>query len=299
MHLLLKRKLRLADQPEPFGLGLVFFHHRRRRHQRRVHRVKRKVGEERLVAVRLDKIHRLRPEPHGQVLALRAVLQARVGVGGEKLPGLKRRPGTPSALVDVEPLVLRPIIFVRTKVPFASEKSRVTTCLERLRKRVLIKIHPVVQRCGEKPPGAPSAEKIRGIHPCRVLAGHDAVTRRAADRVGGVAVREAHAGPGEPVDVRRLVKRIRIVRTDIHVPHVIDEKEDNIGLPGLGRGQHSHKAKQTDRKNMTHHRQAPNWNRKPPLGQAQKRSGDIPVPENPIAVSKKRTQMNADFEDGK
>ena len=59
---------------------------------------------------------------------------------------------------------------------------------------------------------------------------------------------------------------------------IIDEKEDNIGLPGLGRGQHSHKAKQTDRKNMTHHRQAPNWNRKPPLGQAQKRSGDIPVP---------------------
>ena len=233
------------------------------------------------------------------MLALRAVLQARVGVRGEKLSGLERCTGTPAALVHIEPLILRPVLFVRAEVPFAGEKRRVTARLERLRQRGLLKIHPVVQRCGEEFPGAAAAEKIRGIHPRRVLAGHDAVPCRAADRVGGIAVREAHAGTGESVDVRRLVKRIRIVRTDIHVPHVIDEKEDNIGLPGLGRGQHSHKAKQTDRKNMTHHRQAPNWNRKPPLGQAQKRSGDIPVPENPIAVSKKRTQMNADFEDGK
>src|SRR5204863_188168 len=48
--------------------------------------------------------------------------------------------------------------------------------------------------------------------------------------------REAHPALRETVDIRRLVKRLRVVCPDIHVTEVIREKEDDVGSGRFGRG---------------------------------------------------------------
>src|SRR5688572_27269171 len=62
----------------------------------------------------------------------------------------------------------------------------------------------------------------------RILAGHNAASRRRANAASGVTLRESHSTLAKAVDIRRLVKRPWIVRTDVHVTEVIGKNEDNV-----------------------------------------------------------------------
>ena len=61
--------------------------------------------------------------------------------------------------------------------------------------------------------------------------GHDARARGAANRAGGVALREAHAAGRQPVYIGCLMK-LAAIGSDIRPAHVINQKEQEIGLLG-------------------------------------------------------------------
>ena len=61
--------------------------------------------------------------------------------------------------------------------------------------------------------------------------GHDARARGAAHRAGCVTLSKAHAAGSEPVDIRCLVK-LAAVGTNVRPAHVINQKEEEIGLLG-------------------------------------------------------------------
>ena len=129
-------------QAEPLALLLVLLPQVLARHQRRVDGVEGEVGEERPVLVRLDELRRLGRQPVGQMLAGRAVGQARIAVGREVLVAAVRAAAVDAAHVDVEALVLRPPAF-RPEVPLAGEERGVARGLHRLGQRRRVQRQPV------------------------------------------------------------------------------------------------------------------------------------------------------------
>ena len=81
-----------------------------------------------------------------------------------------------------------------------------------------------------------SAEKVGGVHSTRILTSHDAVTRRAANRVRCVTIRESHSACSQCIDIRCFVKRIRIIGTDVHVPQIVDQKKYDVRPFGCDTG---------------------------------------------------------------
>ena len=72
---------------------------------------------------------------------------------------------------------------------------------------------------------------VSDIHTHGMPTGHDARTRGAAHRAGGVTLSEAHAAGRQPIYIRGLVK-LATIGPDIRPAHVIDQKEQEIGLLG-------------------------------------------------------------------
>ena len=73
-----------------------------------------------------------------------------------------------------------------------------------------------------------AGDPVGDIDPDRMPAGHDAGARRAADGTGRIAMREAHAAPGQAVDVGGLVKRAAI-GPNVRPAHVVHKEEQEVG----------------------------------------------------------------------
>ena len=138
-----------------------------------------------------------------------------------------------AADVDVEALVRWPLSLV-AQVPFAGEKGLVAMLFERLGdgdflERKVAAILGVEQGVG----GAVrlAGDPVGDIDANRMAAGHDAGACRTADGAGGVALCEAHAAPGQAIDVWRLVIRAA-VGPDVGPAHVVHEKKQEVGLLG-------------------------------------------------------------------
>ena len=141
-----------------------------------------------------------------------------------------------AADVDVEALIGGEEPF-RPEMPFAGEEGFVARFFEHFGNSDFFQCHliGVVDMEKARVVGAivsHAGEPIRDVHPHGMTAGHDAGAGGRADRGGGVARGETHAGFGQGVDVGRFVKGAA-VDPQIRPAEVIDEKEDEIGL---GRG---------------------------------------------------------------
>ena len=72
---------------------------------------------------------------------------------------------------------------------------------------------------------------VGDIHTYRMAACHYTCASGAAHRAGCITLSEAHSACSEPVDIRSLVK-ITAIGPNISPAHVINQKEQEIGLLG-------------------------------------------------------------------
>ena len=151
--------------------------------------------------------------------------------------------------VDLEALVLGPELGGRPQVPLPQKSGAVTVSGECLGQGHLAQRHAINQRCRQESPASPSNEPVRRVHARRITPGHDAEPGGTTNRVGRVAVGKSHAGRRQPIHIGCLVKGPGIVGPNIHVTKVIDQHENNIGLPGENRcrseQQQGHQQKRT------------------------------------------------------
>ena len=135
--------------------------------------------------------------------------------------------------VDVEALIGRPLPLV-AQVPFAGEECLVAVFLERLGNGDLLKrkVATVVGvEQGIRRTVGLAGDPVGYIDPDRMAAGHDTGACRTADGTGRIAMREAHAAPGQAIDVWRLVIRAA-VGPDVRPTHVVHKEEHEVGLLG-------------------------------------------------------------------
>ncbi len=117
-------------------------------------------------------------------------------------------------------------------MPLAGEERGIAACPQSLRDGDLLERDVVlVGRRGELALCILGSGDIVS-HPGAggILAGHEAGTRRRADRTTRVTLREAHAPGGQTVDVWGLIKGAGIVGADVHEAQIVGEKEDDIGF---------------------------------------------------------------------
>jgi hypothetical protein len=224
-----------------------------------VHAVLPEVQEKRLVLVVLNEFDRLVGQPVGDVLAGRPVgdgadVPPGAGdalggdpVGREIARGARARLGVER---DLEALLLRPVGLRQSEVPLADVGRAVAGGAQRLGQRGLRRLQEVLafgHQERQRRPGALGHQlgirRLRRLVTCRagdavarrVLARQNRGPRRRAERLR-VGLREAHALLGQPVHVRRLIV-LRAVGPAVHPPHVVDQKEDDVGfgLRGLNR----------------------------------------------------------------
>ena len=142
-----------------------------------------------------------------------------------------------AALVDIETLILRPEPFV-AQVPFAGEEGGVAIFLERLGEGELLELQLARVGCGQEAGVAPPrlaggrANVIRHARARGVTAGHDARTRGAADRAGGVGAGEFHARSRKPIAIGCVVKGAT-EGFQVAPPEIIDEKKDKVERLGF------------------------------------------------------------------
>ena len=142
-----------------------------------------------------------------------------------------------AALVDVKALILRPKAFV-AEMPFAGEKRGVAVFLERLGEGEFFKLQLARVRRGQQARvAAPrlsgsGADVIGHARPRGIAPGHDASTRGAADRAGGVGAGELHARSRKPIAIGCVVKGAT-EGFQVAPPEIIDEKKDKVERLGF------------------------------------------------------------------
>ena len=133
--------------------------------------------------------------------------------------------------VVVESLVGRHEVGMVAQVPLADGHRGIAAGLEDLGDGHLRRVQPLAG-CGEQ-----HAEVLfvdMHVDTSRVAAGHQAGSRRGADRAGRIEVGQPHALAGHPVQYRRVV-RLGPEGADVGIAEVIAENDDEIRL-GVGQG---------------------------------------------------------------
>ena len=115
------------------------------------------------------------------------------------------------------------------KMPFAREEIRIATGAQTFCNGEFLQREMIFKRCWQHLTSAFATDEIRDSDAWWILAGHDAGARWRTYGTRRVTLRESHPALRYAVNVRSLVKRLRIVRADVHVAQVIGENEDNVG----------------------------------------------------------------------
>ena len=203
------------------------------------------VGVERRILVRGDE---------GDRLARHAVLDVFIGPAGDverggKFPRRDVAPGRtgagPVGEIHVEALLQR-AVGLGSEVPFAEVARSVASCLERFRERVVARIEAGDTLCDEDGRGgcglfhrALFQNDLRQVADRRgdadargIETGEDARARRRAEWIGGICLRETHPARREPLEMRRLVKGVRLVQRGVGPPEIVGKDEEEIGWAG-------------------------------------------------------------------
>ena len=128
--------------------------------------------------------------------------------------------------VDVETLVGRPMAFV-SEMPFAGEESLVAVFFEYfgngdfLKGQMAAVVRVEQGVCGSI---GLTGYPVGDIDAYRMSSGHNTGACRAANRSGGIALREAHAAFGQAINVRCIVE-CAAVAPDVCPAHVVHKKE--------------------------------------------------------------------------
>ena len=207
------------------------------RNQRRVHGVKRQVGQEGLVLVGSHELHRFAGEAIGQMLTIWAILEARIAVGRKIFFPAVRAAAVMAALVDVKALILRPEALV-AEVPFAGEEGGVTIFLERLSESEFLQLQLACVGCGQQAcvaspcPAGGSADVIG--HTCAggITTSHNARARGTAHGARGIGIGKLHPRGRQSVAVRCVVKRTA-KGLEIRPAKVIDQKKNKVERLGF------------------------------------------------------------------
>ena len=109
-----------------------------------------------------------------------------------------------------------------------------------------MQIHFIVQGGGIEFARTFAGKEISRPYPGWILSGHQTVSGGRTDWIGGVAVRKSHARRSLTINVRSFVKAIGIIRSDIHVSKIIDEKHNHVGLLRKKAGGKSEKKSEED-----------------------------------------------------
>ena len=150
--------------------------------------------------------------------------------------------------IDVKTLIGWPMAFA-SQVPFTGKEGLVVMLLERLGNGHLFvcKIIAILWMQHQiRGTVALAGNPVGDIHAHGMPTGHDARTRRAAHRAGGVPLGEAHAAGRQPIYIGCLVK-LAAIGPDIRPAHVINQKEQEIGLLGSLRIQETTKGKKKNK----------------------------------------------------
>ncbi len=165
------------------------------------------------------------------------------------------RPGPiPMRNVDVKTLIAR-TVGLAPEVPFSEMPGRVAGAAQRLGERDVAGIEPsdarrhqtliLRTRSGHarlKPDFGQMTDRCRNAEPGRVLTGQNAGSRGGAQRIGGVSLPKQHSPPGQPVEMRRLMKRAAIA-SQVAPTQVIRQNQHDvrtIGGPGRPGRQPAH-----------------------------------------------------------
>ena len=137
------------SEAETLTLFLVFLLQILPCHERGMDIVEGVVGKERLVAVRLHELPRLRREAVGEMFAFGTVAETRIAVGGKILFASVGPAAVDAAHVDVEALILGPPAF-GTEMPLARKEGCITALLHRLSQRRCIERETIGVGRGEQ-----------------------------------------------------------------------------------------------------------------------------------------------------
>ena len=215
--------------------GFVFFQQGGFGLQRVVDGVVREVNEERLFAILLDEADRLAGETVGEVFPLRSIRQVREFIRAEI--GWWRALSA-TAQVEVEALMLGPMLGRFAEMPFSEESGFVAAGLQSLGEGDFIERQEWLNR---RPLELlvrfvlAARQPVRDAQARGVFAGQDARARRRANRRGGVGIGKAHAFLRQAVKIGRFVKSASVA-TDVRPAEIIGEDENNVRLPRRGSG---------------------------------------------------------------
>ena len=216
-------------QPEGGGFLFVFVDELLRGLQGRVDRVEAQVEEEGLVRLgRLfDEGGGFLGEAGGEVFAIGAGRQV-----GDVF--VRREVAVRHTVFTASTIHLKSLVggqgTVAAEVPFADVAGAVACLLEGLGHGHFGKGQLGLKIGGVEFAGALSGEEIRRAEARGRFAGEDARTGRRADRRSGIEVGEDHPTGGEAVEVGRFVKATGLVETDILIPEVVGENEEDVQL---------------------------------------------------------------------
>ena len=249
-----------VDLADHVAVGPLLAHarHAQGRAERDVgHRVG-EVEEERLLAAPLDEVEGAEGVALRQLRLLRQrrdglaeavpVEHLQLGVAASRYPEVVEGPhvvGVGQPVDLVEALLGGQERRAVAEVPLADHAGRVALLLQELGQGLLLRVEPVASG---------GAQRAEDADPLRVAPRQERGSRRAADRLGHVEVREAHALGGEPVQVRRL-EALRAVAPDVGVALVIGEDEHDVGralLLGAGRRRGAEGEHEGDEDEMAH-----------------------------------------------
>jgi len=209
------------------GFGFVFFEQSGLGLERVVDGIVREVDEERLVAVLLDEADRLAGETVGEVFPVRSVGQVRELIRAEV--GW-RSPLAAAAEVEVEALVLGPMLGSVAEVPFSEESRFVAAGLQRLGDGDFFQRQEGLDFQAPEPLFRlvlASGQPIRDAQAGRRFASQDAGTGGGADRRSSVGIGEAHAFLRQSVEVWRLVKSAPIA-AEVRPAEVVGDYENDV-----------------------------------------------------------------------
>ncbi len=190
------------------------------------------VEKKRFLLIGLDKLTGFLAQAIGQVLALFLLLEVGVLVGAVVSSSAGTAPGL-ARHVDVEAL-RRGVV---PEVPLAHGGGYVSTRLKSLAHgdELFRQMNRVLGRNQLSVLGGTSIGIRHGINtmPRRILSGHQTGPTGGAIGGRGIGVHKDHSLLGELVDMRTLVV-FRAHETEIGPPHVVDEKENYVGLGRQG-----------------------------------------------------------------
>ena len=133
-----------------------------------------------------------------------------------------------AAHVYIKTKVLRVVRFLFTQMPLASEESSVTLFLQRSRQSDFLQWHIAVQLRRYKLSSSLAREKVCRLDASWILSGQQTIPSRRTNRVGCIAVGKSHSSRREPIDIGRLVKTVGIIRPDVHIPQIVDQKDNHV-----------------------------------------------------------------------